>query len=191
MRICFCLAVNRPFQRVLLRTRRSTLRKLAATACALGLVPRYRVQVARQAVADVVETRHRGAGHDDYQFRLSNSVVDATVAGGMARYINHSCAPNCVTRQCAVDGTLHIGIFAARRVTAGEELCYDYKVRIPALLAIHVRAFSTALVKSFPGRFATATSRTRMLLCTRKCDASCARNPRPTQVKSPSLSPLT
>lgn len=85
--------------------------------------------MARQAVADVAEARHRGAGHDDYQFRLSDSVVDATTSGSMARFINHSCAPNCVTRQCAVDGQLHLGIFAARDIAGGEELCYDYKAR--------------------------------------------------------------
>jgi SET domain-containing protein len=79
-------------------------------------------------VADIREVRHREAGLDDYQFRLGDSVVDATEAGGMARYINHSCSPNCVVTQCSVDGQLHLGIFSGRHIEKGEELCYDYKV---------------------------------------------------------------
>lgn len=49
--------------------------------------------------------------------------------GGLARYINHSCDPNCYTRITEVAGRKHIVINAKRRIEAGEELCYDYKVR--------------------------------------------------------------
>ena len=54
-------------------------------------------------------------------------VVDATMTGGVARYINHSCDPNCVTETVELADT-HIIIFAARRINRGEELSYDYKV---------------------------------------------------------------
>jgi SET domain-containing protein len=47
---------------------------------------------------------------------------DAAVGGNVARYINHSCRPNCYTD--IVGRT--IWILAARDIAAGEELTYDY-----------------------------------------------------------------
>jgi SET domain-containing protein len=49
-------------------------------------------------------------------------VRDAAVGGNIARYLNHSCRPNCYT-----DIVGHtIWILAARRIRSGEELTYDY-----------------------------------------------------------------
>ncbi len=47
---------------------------------------------------------------------------DAAVGGNIARFINHSCTPNCWWE--VVDKT--IWIRASRRIEAGEELTYDY-----------------------------------------------------------------
>jgi SET domain-containing protein len=47
---------------------------------------------------------------------------DAAVGGNMARFINHSCTPNCWFE--VVDRT--IWIRASRLIRAGEELSYDY-----------------------------------------------------------------
>jgi len=56
-------------------------------------------------------------------FRLDDDrVVDATISGGLARYINHSCNPNCVTEKVEVDRELRIIIFAKRRIARGEEV---------------------------------------------------------------------
>ncbi|HET9833885.1 MAG TPA: SET domain-containing protein-lysine N-methyltransferase [Vicinamibacterales bacterium] len=49
---------------------------------------------------------------------------DANVGGNIARFINHSCAPNCYFE--VVDKT--IWICAARAIKRGEELTYDYKI---------------------------------------------------------------
>ncbi|XP_052740662.1 histone-lysine N-methyltransferase 2C isoform X2 [Bicyclus anynana] len=57
-------------------------------------------------------------------------IIDATLSGGLARYINHSCQPNCVTEKVEVDRHLRIIIFAKRRIARGEELAYDYKFDI-------------------------------------------------------------
>lgn len=58
-----------------------------------------------------------------YMFRLDDDrVVDATISGGLARYINHSCNPNCVTEKVEVDRELRIIIFAKRRIARGEEV---------------------------------------------------------------------
>lgn len=56
-------------------------------------------------------------------FTLNNRwVIDAGVGGNIARYINHSCKPNCYVE--IKDGT--IWIRAARTIRKGEELSYNY-----------------------------------------------------------------
>lgn len=53
--------------------------------------------------------------------------VDASRIGSDARFINHSCAPNCVVQKWLVTGEVRIGVFAGPHgVRAGEELSYDY-----------------------------------------------------------------
>jgi len=49
---------------------------------------------------------------------------DAAVGGNVARFINHSCAPNCYYDIDAKSRT--IWIRASRRIEPGEELTYDY-----------------------------------------------------------------
>jgi len=49
---------------------------------------------------------------------------DAAVDGNIARFINHSCTPNCWFE--VVDKT--IWIRAARNIRRGEELTYDYSI---------------------------------------------------------------
>ena len=48
---------------------------------------------------------------------------DANVSGNIARFINHSCAPNCYFQ--VVERT--IWIRAGRNIRRGEELTYDYR----------------------------------------------------------------
>jgi len=51
-------------------------------------------------------------------------VIDATHAGNSARWINHSCAPNCET----VDEDGRIFVETLRNIRPGEELTYDYNL---------------------------------------------------------------
>jgi hypothetical protein len=53
-----------------------------------------------------------------------NIVIDATRIGNTARWINHSCRPNCES----VDEEGRIYIEATRAIRAGEELTYDYNL---------------------------------------------------------------
>jgi len=53
--------------------------------------------------------------------------IDAGKKGGLARYINHSCDPNCSVDRWIVRGVPRLAIFARRDIVAGEELSYDYK----------------------------------------------------------------
>lgn len=61
--------------------------------------------------------------HHTFLFRLEDgSVIDAGVRGNAAKYINHSCDPNCE----AVEEDGRIFIYALRDIRKGEELTYDY-----------------------------------------------------------------
>lgn len=61
--------------------------------------------------------------HGVYMFRLSdNLVVDATMAGGPARYINHSCHPNCVAEVVPLEKDSKIIIITKRKIAQGEEV---------------------------------------------------------------------
>jgi|SRR3990172_7343827 len=56
-----------------------------------------------------------------------HTVIDAAVNGNAARFINHSCDPNCE----AVDDGGRIFIEALRTVRPGEEMTYDYRLERP------------------------------------------------------------
>jgi uncharacterized protein len=63
------------------------------------------------------------ARHHTFLFAIDDDVViDAAVDGNEARFINHSCAPNCD----AVIDDARIWIEAIRDIAPGEELAYDY-----------------------------------------------------------------
>jgi SET domain-containing protein len=64
-----------------------------------------------------------------FLFELNDGrVIDAGVRGNAARWINHSCQPNCVPYE---DDDGHVIIEAKRTIGAGEELSYDYKLNVP------------------------------------------------------------
>ena len=70
-------------------------------------------------------------------FKLTNrTVIDAGVGGNIARFVNHSCRPNCYIE--IKNGV--IWIRAARTIRKGEELCYDYNTDGDALIACRCRA---------------------------------------------------
>ncbi len=63
-----------------------------------------------------------------------NRVINGN-EGGDARYINHSCAPNCEAVQ---DGD-RIFIEALRAIKKGEEITYDYYLQVPGKITEKVK----------------------------------------------------
>lgn len=55
-----------------------------------------------------------------------NMIIDATI-GSIARFVNHSCDPNCKMVKWIVSGQPRMALFAGDRpIMTGEELTYDY-----------------------------------------------------------------
>ncbi|KAK1491058.1 SET domain-containing protein [Colletotrichum abscissum] len=113
------------------------------------MIIEYVGEQVRQSISEIREKRYLKSGMgSSYLFRIDdNTVIDATKKGGIARFINHSCMPNCTAKIIKVDGTKRIVIYALRdiaqrmlpnldplfvfsrgtNISADEELTYDYK----------------------------------------------------------------
>jgi hypothetical protein len=65
----------------------------------------------------------QGRHHTFLFIATQRTVVDARHEGNEAKYINHSCEPNC---EAVIDGG-RIFIEAVKRIRPGEELVYDYQ----------------------------------------------------------------
>ncbi|XP_044075819.1 histone-lysine N-methyltransferase 2C isoform X6 [Siniperca chuatsi] len=88
----------------------------------------YNGTILRNEVAIRKEKIYRSQNREVFMFRIdSEHVVDATRTGGLARYINHSCAPNCVAEVVTFERGYKIIISCIRRIEKGEELCFDYQ----------------------------------------------------------------
>ncbi len=73
-----------------------------------------------------------------YLFILNSRVViDGYERKNTARYINHSCIPNC---EAIIEDDQHIMIFAKKNIHSGEELTYHYgKEYFRDMLSSHCR----------------------------------------------------
>ncbi|XP_016096068.1 histone-lysine N-methyltransferase 2C-like [Sinocyclocheilus grahami] len=92
------------------------------------MVIEYIGTIIRNEVANRKEKMYEAQNRGVYMFRIdSEHVIDATISGGPARYINHSCAPNCIAEVVTFERGHKIIISSNRRIQRGEELCYDYK----------------------------------------------------------------
>ena len=53
--------------------------------------------------------------------------LDARRRGGISRYINHSCDPNCAVERWKVRGIMRAAVIAYKDIPAGTELSFDYQ----------------------------------------------------------------
>lgn len=91
-------------------------------------VTEYVGEVVRSRIADSREEQYAKSGVEGgYVFRIDKDcAVDATKRGGLARFINHSCDPNCFIKIVSTDKSKRILIFAQRQIHAGEEVTFNY-----------------------------------------------------------------
>ena len=54
--------------------------------------------------------------------------IDATKRGGIGRFANHSCNPNCYVAKWTIGKHVRMGIFANRNIKKDEELTFNYNV---------------------------------------------------------------
>ncbi|CAO1634548.1 unnamed protein product [Sympodiomycopsis kandeliae] len=66
--------------------------------------------------------------HFYFMMLQKDEYLDATKKGGIARFINHSCNPNCYVAKWHVGKHMRMGIFAQRDIVKGEELTFNYNV---------------------------------------------------------------
>lgn len=53
-------------------------------------------------------------------------VIDSGIRGSVARFVNHSCSPNCEMQKWFVKGKPRVGLFSIDEISIGAELTYDY-----------------------------------------------------------------
>ena len=118
-RPCWCVRTSPIHGRGVFATR--TIRKGAK-------IIEYRGARIGRSDADVQPVRDPKDPHHTFLFELSDgTIIDAASGGNSARWINHSCEPNCESVEYD-DGKLFI--HARRTIRAGEELCYDYRIPV-------------------------------------------------------------
>eukprot|EP00038_Savillea_parva_P005319 m.151153 g.151153 ORF g.151153 m.151153 type:complete len:724 (+) comp11695_c0_seq3:500-2671(+) len=93
------------------------------------MVIEYVGELVRKQISEHRERMYNLRGVGCYMFGVPNHdlVIDATMKGGPARFINHSCDPNCVSKCLVIDKQPRIVIVATRDIATDEEFCYDYK----------------------------------------------------------------
>jgi len=103
----------------------------------------YRGQVIAWRTAKSRHARTGADGHTYFFDRGDGTVIDGARGGNSARFLNHSCDPNCE----AIDHGGRIHVYTVAAVKAGAELLLDYQLQLerssladPALYACSCRA---------------------------------------------------
>lgn len=71
--------------------------------------------------------KREGHTHEYVMSLIHGTVIDSTTKGNWARFINHSCEPNCSAEKWLVNGEYRMGLFSKRDLNAGEEITIDYR----------------------------------------------------------------
>ncbi|KAG5644281.1 hypothetical protein DXG03_008766 [Asterophora parasitica] len=69
-----------------------------------------------------------GIQHFYFMMLQKDEFIDATKSGGIGRFANHSCRPNCYVAKWTVGHHVRMGIFAKRNIKRHEELTFNYNV---------------------------------------------------------------
>ncbi|KAF9468312.1 hypothetical protein BDZ94DRAFT_1154403 [Collybia nuda] len=69
-----------------------------------------------------------GIQHFYFMMLQKDEFIDATKNGGIGRFANHSCKPNCYVAKWTIGNYVRMGIFAKRDIQQYEELTFNYNV---------------------------------------------------------------
>lgn len=69
-----------------------------------------------------------GIKHFYFMMLQKEEYIDATKKGGIGRFANHSCNPNCEVQKWVVGRRMRMGIFTKRDVAKDEEITFNYNV---------------------------------------------------------------
>uniref|UniRef100_A0A1I7YBQ2 Histone-lysine N-methyltransferase n=1 Tax=Steinernema glaseri TaxID=37863 RepID=A0A1I7YBQ2_9BILA len=96
-----------------------------------SVVIEYVGEVVRHVQSNRRERRYHAKGVEStYMFRFDRDmIIDATNVGNLARFINHSCQPNCDTTAKVINGQKRVLFVAAKDIKEGEELTIDYQLK--------------------------------------------------------------
>ncbi|KAF8487420.1 hypothetical protein DFH94DRAFT_641821 [Russula ochroleuca] len=69
-----------------------------------------------------------GIEHFYFMMLQKDEFIDATKRGGIGRFANHSCDPNCYVAKWTIGQHVRMGIFSNRVIKKDEELTFNYNV---------------------------------------------------------------
>lgn len=87
----------------------------------------YTGEIIRNSVSDIRQEKYRKNGLGNYLFRLGDfsksTVIDGTRFSSLAKYVNHSCDPNCVMVNYDDEKLV---LQSVKKIEIGQEISYDY-----------------------------------------------------------------
>ncbi|MCW9054622.1 MAG: SET domain-containing protein [Candidatus Pacebacteria bacterium] len=89
----------------------------------VALVPFKKEDFVIEYTGNLIPTEEADEKGGKYLFDINSKwTIDGSPRENLARYINHSCKPNC---EAEISGK-RVKIYAIKNIKAGEELTYDY-----------------------------------------------------------------
>lgn len=77
-----------------------------------------------------IEEMHKVKEENYYFLTIDKDImIDAGPKGNLARFMNHSCEPNCETQKWTVGGDTRVGLFALCDIPAESELTFNYNLQ--------------------------------------------------------------
>jgi SET domain-containing protein len=102
--------------------------RVKRSSAGLGLfaaTPFYKGDLVVEYTGEVVTETEANRRGGKYLFELNDQwAIDGKGRTNLARYINHSCKPNCYPE--LTEDETQVFIYAKRNIAPGEELTYDY-----------------------------------------------------------------
>eukprot|EP00842_Homolaphlyctis_polyrhiza_P001499 jgi/Hompol1/234/HPOL_001868-RA len=92
------------------------------------LIVEYRGEIIdTETCLERMRTIYKDKPHQYFIDFMPGLVLDGCRKGTVARFVNHSCEPNCHIEKWCVGGEIRIGVFSSVDINPGDEITYDYR----------------------------------------------------------------